>query len=191
LAISKERKTELVAQYVEMLERSQLVVLTDYRGMNMGAITELRNKLREKGSVYTVTKNTLFKRALEQCHMAVPEALFDGPVAASFVIDDMQGTIKVLLDEAKRDDLPLEVKGGILGESALSAGDLDRITDLPSEDVLRAQLIGLISSPATNIVSLLETPARDLVGVLRAASTDLLNVIAAYAAKEEGDEAAA
>jgi large subunit ribosomal protein L10 len=189
LAISKEKKRDLVAHYADMLQRSQGIVITEYSGMNMAHLTALRAKLREVGGGYTITKNTLLKLALQGSDMAVPEDLLLGPVAVAFAFEDMPSTAKVLLDEAREEEGPLLVKGGVIGQSVLSPAELEQLTELPPMETLRAQLLGLIATPATGIVTLLQEPARSVVGALNAASSQLLNVLAAYAAKSE--EAAA
>ena len=81
MASSRKRKEELVADYVDMLQRAKGVVVTEYRGMTMKHLDELRGKLREKNAGFTVTKNTLLKVALREVGMAVPDDLLVGPVA--------------------------------------------------------------------------------------------------------------
>jgi large subunit ribosomal protein L10 len=190
LAITREKKEKLVAQYTEMLERSQCVVITEYRGMNMNQLSALRSKLGETNGQFAITKNTLLKIALQNAGMAVPEGLLMGPVAIGLAYDDLSSTVKTLLDASGDDDLALVVKGGIVGQSVFDAKQLERITKLPSLVELRSQLVGLLTSPASQIVGLLEAPARDLVGVIDAGASALLNVVAAYAAKSEGEAAA-
>lgn len=189
MAISKEKKQQLVAGYVEVLQQAQGVIITEYRGMDMNQLTAVRARLRELDAQYTVTKNTLFKLALHEVGMAGPDDLLAGPVAASFVFGDLTGTIKALLDLAEDDQSHLVVKGGIIGESVFNAKELEQLTKLPSLNELQAQIVGLIATPATSIVTLLQEPARGVVGAVHAASTQLLNVIAAYAAKAEQEAA--
>ena len=189
MAITKQKKQELVASYVETLGRAQGVVVTEYRGMTMAQLSALRTRLQEVDGQYTVTKNTLFKLALKEVGMAAPEALFVGPVAVGVAYSDLPGMVKALLDAGKDESLPLVVKGGVIGQSVLNAAQLEQLTTLPPIETLRAQLAGLIASPATNIVSLLNEPARDVVSVLNAASTQVLNVLAAYVAKAEQEAA--
>ncbi len=185
MAISKEKKNELVAGYVDKLRRCQGIVISEYRGMNVAQVSALRAKLREVNSQYTITKNTLFKLALRQVGMAAPDDLFIGPVAVSFAFGELTGLIKTLQEEAKNEETPLTLKGGIVSQSVLDVDGLEQLTRLPSLEVLRAQLLGLIAAPAVGAVSLLQEPARGVVGALNAASTQVLNVLAAYTAKAE------
>ncbi len=189
MAISREKKEELVAQYTDLLQQSQGVVVTDYHGMNMNQLTELRTKLGETGGQYMVVKNTLLLLAMEAVGMEVPESLVDGPVALGLLHEDISGAVKVLLDAGGDDDLSVSVKGGIIAGDVLNPEQLKRLTELPTLPELRSQILGLFTSPASGIVGLLEEPARGVVGVVGAASSQLLNVVAAYAAKAEEEAA--
>lgn len=184
MAINKKRKEELVAQYVEMLQKARGVIITEYRGMTMPQLDELRNSLREKNASFTVTKNTLLKIALYEVGMAVPEDLLAGPVAAVFAYEDLPATVKAVLEYAKTNEI-FVTKGGILGTSVVSQAQLGPISELPPLDTLRAELIGLTTMPLQSFLALLEEPGRQFVGVIRAASDCLVNVLAAKVQKEE------
>jgi large subunit ribosomal protein L10 len=184
LAINKERKQELVAQYVELLQRTEGLVITEYRGMTMGNLDELRRKLREQNAQFTITKNTLFKIALREVGMIVPDDLLSGPVATVFAFQDLPSAVKTLLEFASEQEL-LVVKGGILGETIISPAELKPLSELPPMDVLRAQMAGMVTMPLASFMSLLEEPSRQVVGVLRAATEGVVNVLAAYSQKEE------
>jgi len=183
LAISKQRKQELVSEYVDMLERARGLVVTEYRGMTMKQLDELRGKLREKNASFTVTKNTLLKIALEQVGMAVPDVLLSGPVALVVAFEDLPNTVKTVLDYANGNEI-FVVKGGILGTSVVDEKQLDAISKLPPLEVLRAQLIGMTTMPLTQLMGLLEEPGRQVVAVIQAATDGIVNVLAAYSQKE-------
>lgn len=184
MAINKERKDELVAQYIEMLQNAKGLVITEFRGMKMQHLDELRSKLREKNASFTVTKNTLLKIALAEVGMAVPDDLLTGPVATVFAYEDLPSAIKTVLEYAEDQEL-FVAKGGILGETAISEDQLTPISKLPPMDVLRAQLVGMTTMPLTSFLSLLEEPGRQVVGVIKAATDGVVNVLAAYVQKEE------
>lgn len=183
MAISKQRKQELVSEYVDMLERARGLVVTEYRGMTMKQLDELRGKLREKNASFTVTKNTLLKIALEQVGMAVPDVLLSGPVALVVAFEDLPNTVKTVLDFANGNEI-FVVKGGILGTSVVDEKQLDAISKLPPLEVLRAQLIGMTTMPLTQLMGLLEEPGRQVVAVIQAATDGIVNVLAAYSQKE-------
>jgi large subunit ribosomal protein L10 len=184
LAITKQRKDELVAEYIGLLQQSKGVVVTEYRGMTVKQLDALRAKLRENNSSFTVTKNTLLKIALSEVGMAVPEDLLKGPAAIISANEDLAGMVKTVLDFSNGQEL-LIVKGGVVGESIFHESQLEMVSNLPSIDVLRAQLLGMISMPMSQLVGLLEEPARQLVAVVKAGSDGLVNVLAAYVQKEE------
>ncbi len=184
MAITKERKEELVAEYVDMLRRARGVVITEYRGMTMKQLDELRAKLRENNAGFTVTKNTLLKIALREVGMGVPDELLLGPVAVAAAFEDLPATIKLVLDYAK-DNTLFVTKGGVIGEMVVQAEQLQAVAELPPLDVLRAQLLGMVTMPLTQFLGLLEEPGRQVVGVIHAATSGVINVLAAYTEKAE------
>jgi len=173
LAISKARKDELVAQYMDLIERSGAIFLTEYTGMNVKSLDALRNKVYEAQGEFHITKNTLLQHALEQSNRPVPEELLVGQVATGFAFGEAPALAKTLVDFAGENDR-LSLRGGILGENMLSADEVNALAKLPSLDQLRAQIIGLISAPAQGIVSAITNGVRQVV-----------NVIDAYAKSEE------
>ncbi len=188
MPISRQKKEELVAQYTDLLKDSQGIIITEYRGMSVPDLQALRAKLREVGSTYLVTKNTLLRRALANAGMHVPEELLTGPVAVAFAHEDLGATAKAVLDFHEDMELFL-VKGALIGETEYDESGVEALSKLPTLDELRGQLIGLIIAPATGLVSLLEAPAAELVSVINGGATQLLNVVAAYAAKENAEAA--
>jgi large subunit ribosomal protein L10 len=178
LPLKRNRKEEIIAEYVELLQKSQGLIVTEYRGMSMARFDTLRGKMREAGANYNVTKNTLFKIALKEVGMAVPEDLLSGPVAVGFAFKDLPSTVKVLIDSTKDNEL-LILKGAIAQTTVFPENKLKTLSELPSLDQLRASLIGMLTQPMSTLVSLLVQPQRDLV-----------NVVAAYVDKQGGSEAA-
>ncbi len=179
LAITREKKEEIVARYVEALSRSKAVFLTDYRGLSVANIQALRAKLREAQGGYMVVKNTLAQIALEKAGWPVPEELLTGPVAISFAYGDVAAIAK-LLTEYARETKTLQVKGGIVEGRVLDATQVGAVADLPSREVVMAQLLGLIQQPGAR-----------LAGVLNATGSKLAATIKAYADKLESAPGAA
>lgn len=181
MAISKARKDELVNQYMELLEQSKAVFLTEYTGMDVKTMDTLRTKVYEAEGSFHVTKNTLLRYALQQSEMPVPEDMLLGQVATGFAMGEVPALAKALVDFAKDAD-KLQLRGAIVSGRTLSAAEVEALAKLPSLDQLRGQLIGLINAPAQNIVSVISNGVRQIV-----------NVIDAYAKKseEEGEAAEA
>jgi large subunit ribosomal protein L10 len=167
LAISKEKKQELVKSYAEKFSRSQAAILTNYSGLPVIELNQLRNKMREAGSGYHVVKNRLVKLALREAGLPVPEELLRGPTAIGFCYEDMIAPAKVLTEYAKESRI-LTVKGGILGEKVIDVQVISSLADLPPRDVLLAQLLSGIQSPIAGLVNVLSGTLRGLVTVLKA-----------------------
>lgn len=167
MAITKVRKDELMAQYVDWANRSQALFITRYTGLNMKAVDELRAKVREVGGEFHVMKNTLASIALEQAGIKLPDDYFAGSTAICFAFKDAPATAKVITEIAKGSEF-VTVKGGSLDKRAISADGVKALADLPPLPVMRAQLLGVISAPASKLVRTLAEPARGLAAVLKA-----------------------
>jgi large subunit ribosomal protein L10 len=172
LAISKEKKQKLVKSYAEAISRSQAVILTDYRGLPVTELNQLRNKMREVGSGYHVVKNRLTKLALREAGLPVPEELLRGPTAIGFCYKDVVAPAKVLTEYAQESKI-LTIKGGILDERVIDAQAISSLADLPPRDILLAQLLSGIQSPIAGLVNVLSGALRGLVTVLKARADQL------------------
>lgn len=179
MAITRERKEELLAKYVDLLKKSDAVFIAEYKGLSVQKLQDLRAEARKVGGVVYVTKNTLLLKALEEVGMGTPQEEMIGQLATGFSFGDAPNLAKTLLDFAKKEDL-MTVKGGVLGKNILSIKDVEALSKLPSLDQLRAQLIGVISAPARNVASVIAGGVRQVV-----------NVLDAYVRKDESAEAEA
>jgi len=179
LAISKEKKEELVAQYKDLIEQSRALILAEYKGMSVSDMESLRSKIREANGAFYVTKNTLLKLALEEVGAAVPEELLNGQVATGFALGETPALAKILVNYADSAD-NLAIKGGIMETEILSKEQVEGLAKLPSLEELQAQIIGLISAPARNLATIVANGVRQVV-----------NVVDAYAKSEEAEVDAA
>ncbi|MFZ5909359.1 MAG: 50S ribosomal protein L10 [Chloroflexota bacterium] len=169
MAISKQKKNEVLDQYKEWLSNSQAVILVEYTGANMKDMDNIRAKIRESGGEFHVLKNTLAKRAFEAGGMTIPQGLLESSTAASFAFSDPAGTAKALAEATKGMEA-IKVKGGFMGAEALNAAQVKALADLPPLPVVRAQLLGVLQAPAGKLVRTLAEPARSLAAVFRAYS---------------------
>lgn len=188
MPLSRQRKEELVAEYQQQIRESAAVLFTEYSGLKNRRLTTLRNKIREAGGTYQVTKLSLFKIALEEEGYPVPEMLAGVPLAMIFIgenIPEVAEAINEFAEEAEK----VTIVGGLMGETVLTAEDVKALEDLPTLDELRANLVGLIAAPSQSLVNLVDAPPRQLVTVLNAGVTSLLNVLNAYANKQDEDAA--
>ena len=169
MAISRAQKEQMVADYVEKMGNSQALILTNYRGLSVADMGDLRRKLREVDGVFQVVKNTLFMRALEEAGLPVPPEHMEGPLAVGYCLGDAPPVAKAIMDYAKEMDL-LKIKGAILGTNLLDLDGVKGLADLPPREVLLAQLVGAVQGPMGSLVSTLQAPMRELVQVLQARS---------------------
>lgn len=167
MAISKEKKKELVGQYEEWSSQSRAMILTDYLGMSMAEMDSLRQQIREVGGEFHVVKNTLTKIALESAGMQVPEEFLVGTTAIGFAFDDAPSLAKVLSDFAKESD-HVQIKGGYLGQELVTTDQIVSLGSLPPLPEMRAQLLGTLMAPANQLVRVLAEPARQLAQVFKA-----------------------
>jgi len=167
--MDKSKKEQVVADLVERLRSTESLIVADYRGLTNAQLVELRAKLRGSGARLTVVKNTLTRRAAEEAGTDALLALLEGPTAIAFVEadGDAVAVAKALADAAK-DTKVLALRGGILSGQSLSGADVEELAKLPAPDVVKAQLVGMIVAPLTQLAALVAAPLRDLVGVLDA-----------------------
>ena len=179
MAISREKKEELIANYADSISRSKAIFLTDYRGLTVSGMESLREKLREAGAGYSIVKNTLAIRALQDANLPVPAGMLKGPTAMSFVYGEVPAIAKIL-DEFARDTKILQIKGGVMEGMVLSPEQVVSLATMPPREVILAQLLGLIRQPGNRVA-----------GVINAAGSKLAATIKAYAEKLESAGAAA
>ena len=167
MAITKERKDGLLAQYDEAVRKSRALIITEYRGLNTPDLGRLRGAIRDANGAYNVVKLTLFKLALERAGLPIPEDLLTGPVAVGFCYQEVPAVAKAFKEYAKGQEL-LTVKGGIMGNRLLTSKDVEALADLPPLEVVRAQLMGVLNGPARNLASVVASGVRQVINVLNA-----------------------
>ncbi|MEZ0495011.1 50S ribosomal protein L10 [Sphingomonas sp. IW22] len=164
--MDRSQKTEAVAELNRTFNEVAVVVVTRNLGMTVAQSTQLRNKMREAGASYKVSKNRLAKIALEGTDYAGISDLLTGPVALATSTDPVAAA-KVVSDFAKTND-KLEIVGGAMGKQVLDAEGIKALASLPSLDELRAKLIGLVQAPATKLATITQAPAAQIARVLAA-----------------------
>jgi large subunit ribosomal protein L10 len=171
LAITKERKSELVALYQDWLSHSQATFVAEYSGLSMKGMEELRRLAREKGGEFHVAKNTLINLACREAGFPTSESLFEGSTAIGFAFEDIPGLAKAMTDFAKTNDV-FKIKGGFLGKEKITPDGVKALAELPPLPVVRAQLIGTLQAPASKLARLLKEPGRQIATVLQARSSE-------------------
>ena len=148
-------KEAVIAEVTQLLTDTENVFVSDYRGLTVAQLTELRDKLRESGASFTVVKNTLGGIAAERAHRGAIKEMLSGPTAVTFCGDDLVGAAKALSEFAKRHP-QLEVRGGLLDASVIDSAGIKVLASLPSRDVLIAQIVGTMAAPMTGLVTVLQ-----------------------------------
>jgi large subunit ribosomal protein L10 len=169
--MDKAGKAEALETYKSVFANSGVVVITQYAGLTVAELTDLRVKLKGQGASLKVIKNRLAKIALDGKGGETAGAMFAGPVAIAYSADPVAAT-KVVAEYAKGNE-KLVLIGGLMGETVLDQNGVKALATLPSLDQLRGKLIGLIQAPATKVA-----------GVLQAPAGQLARVIGAYASKD-------
>src|SRR6476659_2064731 len=167
--MKREQKEQVVDELTQRLKAAETLLVADYRGLTMPQIDELRTRLIESGAKFTVTKNTLTRRAAEAAGADALLALLDGPTAIAFLDadGDMVAAAKALADSA-RETKVLEIRGGVMQGRAMTAAEVESLATLPPADVLRGQVLGAIIAPLSAFAALLNAPLQNLFGLIDA-----------------------
>ncbi len=165
--IKKEEKAAVVSQLKEAFSNYQVMILTDYRGLDVESMNALRKQLRENAVVFRVVKNTLLRIASKETEIEKIQELFTGPTAIAISTKDPVAPAKVLKEFAKEHDA-LKIKGGILSGKPLSVSDVEYLANLPDRDILLAQLFSVMNAPQAGLVNVLTGVIRGLLNVLHA-----------------------
>jgi large subunit ribosomal protein L10 len=166
--LNRDNKQELVTKMHERLARAKAVFLADFRGMDVGKATTLRNELRSASVEYRVFKNTLLERATQGTDMECLSPYLTGPTAIAISYDDPVGAAKVLSKFAKDPQGKFVLKVGVLSGKLLDVKQIQALAELPSREVLLAKMLGSMQAPATNFVGVLAALPGSLVRALDA-----------------------
>jgi large subunit ribosomal protein L10 len=164
-------KVEVVGELEEVFQNSQAAIVTEYRGMTVTQISELRRRLRKSGGQYHVVKNTLMRRAVGDQLTPEFEKLLAGPTAIAFALEDPVDTTKALLDyfrELKREEFV--VKGGFMGGRIFSPAEVTALSKVPPRPVVLGQALGTIQAPLNNFAGTMSGVLSEFARTLQALS---------------------
>ncbi|MDZ4743915.1 MAG: 50S ribosomal protein L10 [Verrucomicrobiota bacterium] len=165
----RPEKTILVADIKSKINASPYLIVTEYSSMTVTHFNELRKRLRDVQAEYKVIKNTALRIAAEQSGLPDLRASLTGQIAIVTGLKDVSAAAKVVKTFASEFEKP-SIKLGVLDNKLLSAAEVKALADLPSLDVLRSMILGVINAPATKLAVLLNTPAGQLAQVIKAKS---------------------
>jgi large subunit ribosomal protein L10 len=163
----RAEKQFITTEYKARLNSSPFFIVVEYTGLKVGHMTELRKRLLKAGAELHVVKNSIFRIAAKEAGVAELNGALTGQLAVITGQKDVSAAAKVVKTFASEFDKP-KLKFGYLNNKRLEANDLKTLADLPSMDVLRGKLLGLLNTPGTRLVQLLNTPASQLARVLQA-----------------------
>jgi len=165
--LNRTEKKQVVESLHEKFSRSKIVILTDYKGLDVEHINELRRKLRDAEVEYKVVKNTLIIRASEDTDAALIKDYFKGPSALAFSYNDSVAPAKVLTEFAKENE-KLEIKIGVMSGKVISLDEIKALSALPSREVLLGQVLSTMNGVSTSLVRVLSDVPIRLLNVLQA-----------------------
>ena len=174
--MDRTEKREFVASLASVFAETSFVLVAQNKGLTVADVSELRRRMRAAGATYKVAKNRLATLALEGTRFDGVQPLLKGPTAIAWSTDPV-AVAKTAVEFAKTND-KFVVLGGALGTQTLNAEGVKALAELPSLETLRAQLLGLIQTPATRIA-----------GILQAPGGQVARVLSAYAKKDEAQAA--
>ncbi|MFZ1684142.1 MAG: 50S ribosomal protein L10 [Candidatus Zixiibacteriota bacterium] len=158
----KPEKIENVAELKEAFTQAKSFFVTDYQGLNVADISNLRKSLRESNVRFVVAKNTLFKLAAKEAGAPQLDVHFKGPTAVAFALKDPAAAAKILNDSFKDKQLP-RIKAFVVDSQIHGAADIGRLADLPSKEVLLSMIVSAVEAPLSNLVSAVDAVFVDLV----------------------------
>ena len=158
--MNRQEKEYFVNDFHSKIENAKVLLISHYKGLSVSDISDLRKTVKDNKASFKVTKNSLVKIALKDtCYQSL-EKHFHGPVAVTYS-DDPASCAKAVFDFAKNNE-NLKIIGGAIGNKELSVDEIKTLASLPSLDELRAKIVGLISSPLSNIVRIISEPQSSL-----------------------------
>lgn len=162
-----EAKRETVAALTEEARSSSAMIVSEYRGLKVSELGEIRRALRKQNVTYHVVKNRLMKIAARDAGSEALGILLEGPTAVAFARGDEGAAAKAVLD-AFRPYRVIKVTGAVIGDQVLDTDGVQRLAQLPGRDVLRAQVAGAIAAPMATMAGLFDAPLRDIAGLVAA-----------------------
>ena len=163
----RPEKQSLTKEYLTRLNASPFFIVVNYKGLNVSHLTELRKRLNKAGAEVHVVKNSIFRIAAKEAGVADLNGTLGGQLAVVTGQRDISTAAKVIKTFGAEFDR-LKVKLGYLNNQRLAEAEIMTLADLPSMEVLRSRLLGVLNAPATKLVTLLNTPASQLARVLQA-----------------------
>jgi len=179
MAVSRQKKEEILAELVELFKDAKSVTFGQYAGMSVSDISEMRNEMRAQGVKFKVAKRTLFKLAAKENGIELPDEIMEGTVGAAFSFEDVVSGPKLLKDTSKKVEV-VKLMGGVMEGKVLTITQMQELADLPSKEELLAKFVGMMQGPL-----------RGFHGVLNSGLGSFARVLQGYADQLPAEDAPA
>lgn len=163
--MNRQEKEQFVSDFHSKLESAKVLLISHYKGLNVVDISNLRKSAKDQNATFKVTKNSLARIAIKDTSYENLTKHFYGPVAVTYS-EDPASCAKAIFDFSKQNK-NLKIIGGAIGQKELSVDEIKTLASLPSLEELRAKIVGLISSPLSNIIRLIEGPSSSLARIIK------------------------
>jgi large subunit ribosomal protein L10 len=181
-----QKKIDAVEKLSQELSGCTVTVATDFSGMSVKAMVDLRSHLKEQGVEYRVVKNTLAQRAADAAGQPAIKEILDGPTGFAMGYGDPLVLVKLLVEYARANRLPLQVRGMVLDGIAYKDQAARDLATLPSREELASRLVGQLSSPLVRLATVLNGPLQGLANTLNGPLAGLANVLQQQATRQAG-----
>ncbi|HSW35030.1 MAG TPA: 50S ribosomal protein L10 [Candidatus Limnocylindrales bacterium] len=160
--LTRNAKEKMLEEIAREFAEAELLIVTDFRGLNVHTLSNLRRRLRDGQCRYRVTKNTLNRLACRKAGLEELESFFDGPTAIAYSSGDPVSVAKIFLEYKKENEI-FSIKGGMLAGKVLSADQIRALGEIPSREVLLSRVVGGFQAPISGLVGVLQGTLRKLV----------------------------
>jgi len=168
-----EKKEENTKKIEGFLSDCRIAIVTDYRGMSVAEMSQLRLRFRDSNTEYHVVKNTLASLAAERSGKEELKSLLHDPSAIAFGYGEITEPAKALVNFIRSSKVPLSIKGGLLGKRVLSPEEVSTLSSLPSTEILMSQVLRQMQAPISSLLAVLSANLRGFIGVLQARKEQL------------------
>lgn len=171
--MNRTEKTNFVSDFNALLSKTNFVLITQYKGLSVEEISLLRKQIKEKNASFRVTKNSLAKRAIKNTNFEILDQFFVGPTAVAYS-EDPVSTAKVVFDFSKENE-NLKIIAGVMDKKELNVDEIKKLASLPSMEIIRTKILGLISSPLSNTLTILNEPSSKIVRLINSKNNKQTN----------------
>ena len=164
----RAEKETVVKEVTDIFEKAKGIFVTDFQGLNVEKMGELRRKCREVSVGYVVVKNTLARFAAQRAGRDNLVSFFEGPIAIAFGSGEITDLAKLISDYIRTSKSTLIIRGGFWGDERFTSEEVMTLSTLPSREVLLAKALGSMQSPILGLLNCLTAPMREIAGILQA-----------------------